>query len=274
MIPYFGGKLRIGQVIVQEILEFIRTEVPPEVSQGIRKFLDCFVGVGGVLLPMTAALAGTSITPMGSDIDPHLMRLWDEVVQKGWEIPPLTRKEFESLKETRQVRSPLHLVVGHSTGFQRKYFSRNWKSGRDGEMQGYLASARKRLVRAQEMLADKKIILQTRDYRDYTKTLMEESPAFSVIVYADPPYRELVTRSNLTRHFTEFDSKEFWNTMRVWSSRQFVFVSEYSAPPDFVEIWSSKRTNHTCTGASKLVSYTRVEKLFIHKDLTTKEKRK
>ena len=38
--------------------------------------------------------------------------------------------------------------------------------------------------------------------------------------------------------YDEFDNEKFWNKMREWSKHNIVFVSEVSAPDDFVSVWS------------------------------------
>jgi hypothetical protein len=107
----------------------------------------------------------------------------------------------------------------------------------------------------------KRIKIFQADYHVYT-SLLQKIPRFSAIVYVDPPYEDVKTRSNLTKYFTHFDNDEFWKTMRIWSQYQLVFISEYCAPPDFVEIWSHSFKSH-----NSFIPYYRTEKLFIHKHL-------
>ena len=268
MLAYFGGKLQYGDKISRAITDFIIHEIDPSISSHFTLFLDCFLGMGGVSLPMLSCMP-RSVSFIGSDIDRDVIGLWKHV-QKGWRFEvPIRKRLFEELKNTREIRSPLHIVVGYATGFQRKYFSRNWNN--DKEMQSYLLSAQNRLLKAQKILSDhgSRVSVTARDYRDYT-VLMQEFPLFSVIVYVDPPYQKLQTKSNLTRHFTHFDRNEFWNFMRMWSLRQVVFISEYSAPPDFVCIWSCARKHHTCETFSDRLTFKKYkteEKLFIYKPL-------
>jgi len=75
------------------------------------------------------------------------------------------------------------------------------------------------------------------------------------LIYCDPPYE------GTTEYHSSFDSKKFWDFIRDVSKENYVFVSEYKAPSDFVCISQKvKRNSVAGQGATRK----RVEKVFLH----------
>lgn len=77
------------------------------------------------------------------------------------------------------------------------------------------------------------------------------------IIYCDPPY------ANTTNYRDKFDHAKFWEWVRSKvTERHRVFISEYSAPDDFVSVWQKEVNNSLTkdTGSKKSI-----EKLFVHK---------
>ena len=77
------------------------------------------------------------------------------------------------------------------------------------------------------------------------------------IIYCDPPYP-----NTYYKHYGKdnIDHDDFWNWCRKMSKDNIVFVSSYTAPKDFEEIFSS---THKLTGVVASGSKKRVEKLFL-----------
>ena len=85
--------------------------------------------------------------------------------------------------------------------------------------------------------------------------------AGTTVIYCDPPYAG--TKPYSYANEAKFDYDEFWNWVRETSKYNYVFVSEQTAPDDFIPIWQ-KTTNRTnCTNNN----FKATEKLFVHKDL-------
>ena len=93
-----------------------------------------------------------------------------------------------------------------------------------------------------------------RDYRSLT------IPANSV-VYCDPPYAGTNQYNS-----AEFDSCAFWQWARKATQIAPVYISEYTAPPDFVALWQQTRVNKMQGGCGTTV----IEKLFIHESQANK----
>lgn len=58
------------------------------------------------------------------------------------------------------------------------------------------------------------------------------------MVYCDPPYASGIGYS------TTFDTDAFWDWVRKQSELNYVLVSEYDAPEDFIPIWSAEVKTH------------------------------
>lgn len=86
------------------------------------------------------------------------------------------------------------------------------------------------------------------------------------VIYCDPPYQ------NTTKYETEsFDYEKFWNWCRKMSEKNYVFISEYSAPDDFECIWSKETlVNFDNNRGYDTIKKARTEKLFMHKSSVQK----
>ena len=90
---------------------------------------------------------------------------------------------------------------------------------------------------------------------DYTNYQFREGD----VVYCDPPYRNT---SNYRHTKEKFDNDQFWQWVRT---RDYpVYVSEYSAPDDFISIFEKKRGGIQ-SGCWKAKNTTHIEHLFIHR---------
>lgn len=89
------------------------------------------------------------------------------------------------------------------------------------------------------------------DYRNNRYTELKNA-----VIYCDPPYQ------GTTKYATDtFDYKTFWNWCREMSKNNYVFISEYNAPEDFLCIWSKGVT----TSLKVHEHENRTEKLFVYK---------
>jgi DNA adenine methylase len=76
------------------------------------------------------------------------------------------------------------------------------------------------------------------------------------LIYLDPPYK------GVTGYRVKFDHEQFWNYVRFLVSQgHTVFVSEYSAPDDFVSVFSVVLKKGI---ANKRTLKDATEKLFVH----------
>ena len=109
---------------------------------------------------------------------------------------------------------------------------------------------RERLARFDELPINLPIEFRNLDYRVAAEDAGEDD-----VIYADPPY------ANKSGYGVAFDNAEFWEWCRR-PRRALLIVSEYSAPPDFVEVWAKRVT---CSMPSNGKVGRPIERLFVHK---------
>lgn len=109
---------------------------------------------------------------------------------------------------------------------------------------------RERLSRFDELPINMPIEFRNTDYRVAADDAVEDD-----VIYADPPY------AGKSGYGVTFDNAEFWEWCRQ-PRRALLVISEYSAPPDFVEIWTKQVT---CSRPSNGVVSRPIERLFVHK---------
>ena len=127
------------------------------------------------------------------------------------------------------------------------------KTKNGARLRNYYQEAKSNLLKQAPNLKD--ITFGVYDY----KALIELSHDSSILIYCDPPYQGTKQYANATT----FDYNEFWQTMREWSRRNIVLISEENAPDDFECIWSQE-VSRSIKAQEKSKS---VEKLFIYNNL-------
>jgi DNA adenine methylase len=222
---YLGGKSRIRKEIADVLNNSLRG----------REYLEPFVGAGWVLQEVRADVR------YASDSNFALITMYEELLN-GW-IPPefVSEEEYYRYKEIQDEYDPMTAFVGIGCSYSGKWFGGYARSGN----RNYAANARNSLLKQLPLI--KSVRFEYRDYRDWNPEDM--------LVYCDPPY------ANTTRYKEEFDSDEFWSVMREWSKRNTVFISEYTAPDDFLVFREIRTKTDMRVGGMK---EDRVEKLFLH----------
>jgi DNA adenine methylase len=239
MIRYQGGKNHTGRPIAEAMLAHCRRQLDKggggagAGNQSLRdkSYFEPFVGAGGVLKHMVPYFSGgNQQRVMANDINPDMMELWTAVVNRDWTPPtrPISRAEWEQLRDS-PTKSPLKTFAGLALGWGGAYFQGYVKNaaGRD-----WVGEAARSVERYKRLLRENgcvpKLYCQSYDTFDVR----------NCVVYCDPPYAS--TRSY--NGVQQFDSAHFWGVMREWSRPErgnIVFVSEETAPEDFVCIWES-----------------------------------
>ena len=71
-----------------------------------------------------------------------------------------------------------------------------------------------------------------------TRIAKEIVPIIQQVIY-DKNITKYIPYANEKQYANSrgFDYAEFWETMRMWSHNNYVFISEMSAPDDFVCVW-------------------------------------
>lgn len=240
-MKYMGSKRRIAQQIIPIMLKGIKPE---------QYFVDLFCGGCNLINHVSHPLR------IANDINKPLIELHKALVN-GWTPPAhITREEYYHIKKNTWLYD--HHLVGYAC-FCASYSGKPFSGyagdviGKDGVTRDYQNEA-KRLL-AKELALKKGIIFYNRSYE---KIAIPKG----AVVYADKPYK------GVTGYRVPFDHDRFFNWARERAEQKIkVFISEYSAPKDFVSIWStplrgSLNSNGMYSGLKKPLTV--VEKLFIH----------
>jgi len=230
---YLGSKSKISK----QLYEIMRPVIW-KMSRGI--YVEPFFGGGGMMVNVEAPVR------IASDSNLALMNMWI-ALSKGW-MPPesCSEEEYNKIKNKMDIKNPMTAFVGFGCSFNGKFFG---GYARNSINYNYCLAAKISCIKKIQKL--KNVNYYYGDYRNCP------TPRGSVI-YCDPPY------DSTTNVYSdkEFISKDFW----LWAEKKHkegcaVFVSEYSSPENFKEIFSIELTTPTIKGNRE--KFVREEKLFV-----------
>lgn len=232
---YFGGKARTNKHIAKIINKSI-------INYKFKNFISPFVG-GAWVESLIECDNKYLLDKHNYLIDMYI------AIQKGWKPPQsLSKEDYDYVKNNKDDKPYLTGFVGFGCSFAGKWFGGYAKSD---DNRNYCLNAHNSVLSKMEKLNN--AIFLCKDYKDL-------KPKESV-VYCDPPYQG--TTQYDRNIIGEFNTEEFWNVVRNWSKNNLVFISEYNAPSDFVEVWRKEVKLDIRDSNNKKKE--RIEKLFIHK---------
>lgn len=239
-MKYMGGKSRIAKQIADYILAYTYN-----MRESNLTLVSLFCGACSI----ECNLAKYFDKVICNDNHKYLIALLN-AVNNGW-IPPdyLSEEEWYYVKDHLDQNPALSGFAGFGCSFGGRWFegyARGKKS--NGDPRNYAAEAKKSLLRDIAPLDNVKFICG-----DYHDVILPDG----CVVYADPPYANTkqISRQN-------FDTESFWNYMREISKNRIVFISEQSAPEDFVSVWEQKLTR--TLDRNKNNQFKATEHLFLH----------
>lgn len=255
-MKYMGGKY----FLCKEISSVMKSMVSPE---EVDSYIEPFCGALSVLKHMNNDYQHC----FASDYHPDLIQLWKEV-QNNTFIPPVN-VDLEFYEECKKLKSPssLKAFVGFNMSFGGRFFSGYVEKYKREKKEDFLQEAINSLHKTKDKLNGVNF-----QCISYDKLKPKNS-----LIYCDPPYA--ITKFPIkyrtdTKHYDEFDNDKFWETMRLWSKNNYVFISETTAPDDFISIWEKKV--HRSVSQSDKTRYknesdkTKNEKLYIHNSVYKK----
>lgn len=168
-------------------------------------------------------------------------------VQGGYELPDtVTENDYQHIRQHKDDDPVLTGFVGFGCSFGGKWFG-GYARNKGGT--NYAAQSKKSLLKDMEALKTADFVCG--DYRDLPIP-------YGAVIYADPPYEGTTGYSG-----EKFDSDAFWIAMRLLADTgHTVFISEQSAPPDFICIWEKPFTR--TLDVNKQNQFQITEKLFTY----------
>lgn len=213
---YLGGKSRLAKRITSAILG----DTPRRGT-----YFEPMVGGGAVF----QRIAPHFQTAVANDIHPDVSKMW-QAVSRGW-LPPesLTEDMYNELRKD-SAPSALRGFAGFGCSFGGKWFRGFARGGfqSNGLPRDYAAESYRRVEKYAIGFAGREVLNE--DYR-------ELHYGSESVIYFDPPYENTEGYST-----GGFDHRQFWDFCRgLGQEGHHVYVSEFSAPEDFQEIWSQER---------------------------------
>lgn len=231
---YMGGKSRIAKELAAVMLSL---------STERQVYVEPFLG-GGTVAEQMAPHFGFSLL---SDVHPDLTLMWDAVINDGW-VPP-TAVSYEQYQELRYAKEPSALrgFVGFGCSFGGRWFE-GYARYKDTN---FAQSSHNVVMRqAKAIRSGGSVMVDNLDFRDIG--------ARKAVIYCDPPYADTKGYSKTGA----FPHDEFWVKATEWSENGAqVFVSEYTAPDDWVAVWGKEVVGQLDPRKQRDKP---VEKLFVH----------
>jgi DNA adenine methylase len=250
MVAYQGGKVRLGK----RIHDVIRKIEDVFFNDSIKRpYFEPFVGMGGVMKHFGKE---NNRCLLACDANIDIIMMW-QALQNDWSPPEeCSLEQFETYKNSDEHSADRGFIgcVASWGGIWFHAYRLKYITTKD-----YMGNGKRSIAEMKPYMANVRF-LDARSYDIF-------SPKGQVI-YADPPYIGN-TLGNSKSLFRTFDHVKFWDKMREWSESNLVFISEWKAPDDFVEIWSAESTVTNKTNR-KTKRYT--DKLFVYEKIYDKIK--
>lgn len=222
-MQFNGGKASCAKDISQ-IINWLRPVV----------YWEPFVGAANVIQMVKAD------TRLGSDLDGSIIALLNSVRQ-GWEPPTEVDEQLYRSGRSLPDADPLKAFLKFGCSFGGKPWGGFARSG----TRNYALNAANSLRKQRARIKDVRFIQG--DYRFLAREIKPD------VIYCDPPYEGTTS----VGAGGSFNTAEFFDWCRSLGCP--VFVSELTAPEDFVCIWKKKLKDGL--GPRRLT-----ERLFIRKD--------
>jgi len=239
-MKYMGSKARIAKHILPIILKDRKED---------QWYVEPFVGGANII----DKVDGNRI---GADSNFYLIEAL-KLIRSNVDLLPKNNKEFtEDNYNNAKPRDGVNHkftagvigVAGFAYSFGAKWFG-GWSRGKDskGVDRDYVAESYRNLTKQNKLLQG--VNFFNANYFDLT--IPKES-----VIYCDIPYL------GTTKYKDQFDHGRFWGWCRAKAKAGHqVFISEYSAPADFVCVWQKEIQSGLNTNTTKKGT----EKLFVHK---------
>ena len=224
-MKYMGSKSRIVKYIAPIIQSYID-------ENQTRIYIEPFVGGANVIDKIQCEYK------YGFDKNKYLIALLQRV-QNGLPLYDSVSKELYNKARSEynqhdtnefedwQIGNIGFLASYNGRWFDGGYAKSGYEKTKNGERyRDYYQEAKNNLLNQAPKL--KGILFDSKNYIDLN--------VYRAVIYCDPPYANTKQYQNAKN----FDYEEFWQTMRKWSEKNIVLISEENAPDDFECIWEQE----------------------------------
>ncbi|QEP53318.1 hypothetical protein BS46_gp136 [Acinetobacter phage BS46] len=237
-MKYMGSKNRIAK----HLLPIMLAEAE---KHSITTWVEPFVGGANMIdkVPDT-------YKRVGYDLNDHTIHALIDIRDNVDKLPDtVSEKEYKGYKGLPPQSITSWVRFGCS-------FGGKFENGYARDLQGipprnFAAEVKRNAIKQSPKIQNVQFICDSYENLDFENCL----------IYCDPPYQ------GTTGYKTgSFDHEKFFDWCRQQAKKNIVFVSEYNAPDDFIEVWRGEvKTNFAST--RKKATHNAVEKLFIVKGI-------
>ena len=229
-MKYMGSKSRIAKHLLPIMLKEAE-------KNGITKWIEPFVGGCNMIDKVP-----DSFERVGYDINDHAIHAAIGVRDFIDVFPEsVSKEEYLVLKGTKPdyITSWIRFHCSFGAKFEGGYAS-------NSRGVNYCMEGRRNLKKQSDLLKNVKLICDSYENLDFNDCL----------IYCDPPYQ------GSTQYRTgSFDHNKFFDWCREQAKKNIVFVSEYAAPEDFIEVWSGEVLTSFASQRKK-PTHNAIERLF------------
>lgn len=221
-MKYMGSKSRVAKPISAILNRCIY-------NNNIHTYIEPFVGGANMIDHVICDIR------KGSDLNPYLIALFQHLQSGGELLEEVPRSLYSEVREKYKSGVYENWYVGN-VGFLASFNGRWFDGGyaqtgiehtkRGDRVRNYYQESKANLLAQMPSISD--VLFSVCDYREL------ELPAEQCVIYCDPPYSNTKQYANALG----FDYAEFWEIMREWSKKHYVFISEENAPEDFKGVWA------------------------------------
>lgn len=233
-MKYMGSKNRIAK----HLLPIMLAEAE---KHGITKWVEPFVGGANMIDKVP-----DSFERIGYDLNPHTIAALIGIRDQVDTFPDEISEQYYNSVKGHSPNSFTSLVrFGASFGGK---FENGYARGRsaDNTSRNYWAETKRNAIKQSQKIQTVQFICDSYENLDLDDCL----------IYCDPPYQGTTGYKTGT-----FNHDKFFDWCREQTKRNIVFVSEYNAPDDFIEVWQGEiKTNFA--SSRKTATHNAIEKLF------------
>lgn len=223
-------------------------------------FIDLFMGGANIISNVPLK------NKVGFDRNQYIIELWKDIQKNGLHskciVASLSENEYKRIKTvyksgdaTDEIKGLIG-YVGSSCSYGGAWFNgyARFNEKRKEDHIGEAYNNIKKQIEGFHFLKDTKFFADT--YENLFNVIKIPK---NHVIYCDPPY------ASTKKYESDFDNDKFWGWVRHFSKLGYkIFVSEYSAPEDFICIWAKEKKDGMALSNFGDKQNSKIEKLFCY----------
>lgn len=188
---------------------------------GNNHYIEPFVGGGNAIVHINHH------SKFGYDVEKYAIALLNHC-SNGGDLPDVvTEDEYTMVKNNKDDYPDWYVgFCAYCCSFGGKFFG------------GYARDDKGTNYASQQARSLKKSFSNTSKINFAVSSYEDVDVGHGNVIYCDPPYQDTLGYKS-----GKFDHDAFWDWARIQSTINYVYVSEFTAPDDFISIWQKERVS-------------------------------